>query len=170
MDLILIRHGRAEQPSGKSDDSQRSLTAEGRRKLARSLPSLGLFIRNLEKVQLWSSPMDRAMQTAAVVARLFGIEGIKTCDFAADGDFAALLSALNDIRPSSTVIVVGHEPILSDWSFQLCGLQLPFKKGAAACIRISNLDPIEADLDWFFQPKLLSRMGETLLGNRVGRT
>lgn len=169
MDLIFIRHGKAEEQSKKIADTERQLTAEGRRKLARTLPSLGLLIRNMDKVQLWSSPLIRASQTAAVLARLFAIDNILPCDFIADGDFPALMTALKGVRPSSTLILVGHEPHLSAWSQSLCGQELPYKKGAAACIRINNLDPLDAELEWFYQPQPLGRLGENLLGNRVGR-
>ncbi|HAL74892.1 MAG TPA: hypothetical protein DCM45_07395 [Clostridiales bacterium] len=64
MELILIRHGKAEDRQEMTDDSLRKLTAEGKKRLHKTLPSLGLLVKNIEKAQIWTSPLVRARQAA----------------------------------------------------------------------------------------------------------
>jgi phosphohistidine phosphatase len=166
MELILIRHGQAQAPGENLEDARRTLTSEGRKKLNRTLPSLGLLVKNLGKAQIWSSPLDRAVQTADILARIFHVTDIQRHEFVGSGDFVALCQQLSITRPSSTILIVGHEPHLGDWSRQLCGLQLPFKKGSAAGLKISSLTPLDSELLWFFQPQPFGRLSETLFNNR----
>jgi phosphohistidine phosphatase len=163
MELIMIRHGKAEKQNGNTEDAKRVLTAEGKKKLLKTMPNLGLLIKNLDKAQIWTSNLDRAKQTAAVISDLFGIQNIRYFDFIGDGNFDLLAETLAGEKLSSTVLIVGHEPFLSIWSQQLCGLALPFKKGAATSIRISKLTPLTAELLWFFQPQSIRRLGENIV-------
>jgi phosphohistidine phosphatase len=167
MDIILVRHGKADMTVSEQEDARRSLTPDGRKKLHKTMPSLGLLVKNLAKAQIWTSPLDRAVQTGEILARLFGLPGTRTCDFIAEGDYAAFLAALSAEKASSIIVVVGHLPHLSDWSQQLCGCSLPFKKGSAAAIRIGSLEPMEADLLWFFQPLALGQLGESWFSNHL---
>lgn len=170
MELILIRHGKAEERQAAIDDSWRKLTAEGKKRLYKTLPSLGFLIKNIDKSQIWTSPLVRARQTAEIAARILGISDIAEHEFISSGEFADLVTALADQRTSATVILVGHEPYLSEWTRQLCATSLTFKKGAAACIQINLTDMASSELLWFFQPQPLGRLGETLLKNSLHRS
>lgn len=170
MELILIRHGKAEEGHDMSDDHLRKLTSDGKKRLYKTLPSLGLLIRNLDQAQIWSSSLARAVQTAEIVSRMFGSFDVQQFEFVSSGEFTDLTAALAAVQSSATVIIVGHEPILSDWARQLCGAALPFKKGAAACIHIDFSDPPAHELLWFFQPQPLARLGENLLKNSFHRS
>lgn len=167
MDIILIRHGKADMNPAEQDDARRKLTPDGRKKLHQTMPSLGLLVKSLDKAQLWTSPLVRAVQTGEIIASVFGVQDVRTADFIGDGDYSAFLAALAVEKVSSTIIVVGHLPHLSDWSQHLCGAALPFKKGSAAAIRISSLEPLEAELLWFFQPQALGRLSENWFSNRL---
>ena len=158
MELILIRHGKAEERGDPSLDAKRALTPEGRKKLLKSMPGLRSFIEKTDRMLIWSSRLDRAAQTADVLAGIFGTPVIDYHEFISEGVFTDMLEALAAVKPSDTVLVVGHEPYLGLWSQQLCGLTLPFKKGAAAGFSISGLNPPEAELIWFAQPQTLTRM------------
>jgi len=160
MELVLIRHGKAEEQSEKSEDAKRALSADGKKKLLKTMPSLGLLIKNPGKAQIWTSQLDRATQSADVISKLFNIQEIKHFDFISDGNFSALTDALAKVKPSSTIIVVGHEPYLGNWTQQLCGQTLPFKKGAVSGIKINKFDPLTAELLWFYQPLALGRLAE----------
>ena len=160
MELILIRHGKAEERSEKAKDAKRDLSADGKKKLLKTMPSLGLLIKNTGKAQIWTSQLDRATQSADVISKLFNIQEVEHFDFISDGNFSALTDALAKMKPSSTVIVVGHEPFLGNWTKQLCGQTLPFKKGAVSGIKINKFDPLTAELLWFYQPQALGRLGE----------
>lgn len=168
MELILIRHGKAEARNDEHDDSTSALTADGRKKLLKTLPALRGLIRNPEKVQIWSSPLTRAAETADIMAGLLGLQLVICHDFVADGNFEALLTALADVKPGETIMVFGHEPTLSIWSQALCGQQLLFKKGAAAGFAIDTLDPVAAELLWFLQPQAMQRLFEATKAASLG--
>lgn len=161
MEIILVRHGKAEERSEEQDDSTRALTADGRKKLLKTLPALRGLIRNPDKVQIWSSPLTRAAQTADIMAGLLGLQLVICHDFIADGRFEAFLTALAEVKSGETILVFGHEPTLGLWSQALCGQHLLFKKGTAAGFTIDTLDPVSADLLWFIQPQAMQRLLET---------
>ncbi len=158
MELILIRHGKAQERSAAMEDANRALTDNGKNNLLKSLPNLKLLIKNLDEAHIWSSRFTRAAQTAELISKIFNIQNIEYFDFISDGNFDVLNESLTKIKPSGTVLIVGHEPHLSIWSQQLVGLTLPFKKGAAAGFRIDADHPQNAELLWFFQPRALSRL------------
>lgn len=161
MELILVRHGKAGERSEEQDDSTRALTADGRKKLLKTLPALCGLIRDPGKVQIWSSPLTRAAQTADIMAGLLGQQLIICHDFIADGDYEALLAALAEVKSGETIMIFGHEPTLGLWSQAISGQHLLFKKGAAAGFTIEALDPVAADLLWFMQPPAMQRLHET---------
>lgn len=158
MELILIRHGKAESRSDNKPDPERELTASGLKKLELTMPALGNLVKGIFQAQLWSSPHARTAQTAELISDKFHLPDIKYFDFIANGDFNALIRALEKADSSRTIILVGHEPFLSDWCARLCDMRLPFKKGAAAGLEITDTDPAQADLMWFMQPSVLSRI------------
>lgn len=158
MELILVRHGKAGERSEEQDDSTRALTADGRKKLLKTLPALCSLIRDPAKVQIWSSPLTRAAQTADIMAGLLGQQLIICHDFIADGNYESLLAALAEVKSSETIMIFGHEPTLGLWSQALSGQHLLFKKGAAAGFTLDALDPVAADLLWFLQPSAMQRL------------
>ncbi len=126
-ELVLLRHGIAEQRSPDLDDAQRSLTAEGRERSQ-------LLLQRLVELDLGcdlvlSSPLVRARQTAelAVAAGL-----------APELELAAALAPLADplpllerwlgpVSPRSgwrRLALVGHEPDLSTLAALLIGVPM----------------------------------------------
>jgi phosphohistidine phosphatase len=168
MELILVRHGKAEERNEEHDDSTRALTADGRKKLLKTLPALRGLIRSPAKIQIWSSPLTRAAETADIMAGILGLQLIVCHDFIADGNYDALLAALAEVKSSETIMIFGHEPTLGLWSQALSGHQLMFKKGAAAGFAIDSLDPVSADLLWFIQPQAMQRLSDTLKAASMG--
>lgn len=158
MKLIMVRHGQAEARSGKKPDADRILTVSGLRKLELTMPALGDLVKGIFQARLWSSPYLRAAQTAKYISVQFDLTDIQYYDFIADGNFAKLIRELEKTDSSSPVILVGHQPFLADWSSRLCGVRLPFKKGAAAGFEITDTDPASAELLWFLQPAALGRI------------
>lgn len=157
MEIVLIRHGKAEERSDDRPDESRSLTAEGRRRLEKSLPGYRRFLGRQCPLLIWSSPLLRAVQTAEIIARELQIDEVGQHDFLASGDFSACLKALAGVEADTCLILVGHEPHLGEWSRLLCGLPLPFKKGAAAGFSLASLSPLLSELLWFAQPDILIR-------------
>ncbi|MEQ8200226.1 MAG: histidine phosphatase family protein [Syntrophomonadaceae bacterium] len=157
-ELILVRHGKAEDRAEMADDTQRALTDKGIRELQRTLPGLVSLIGAQRNTLLWSSPLKRAAQTAAFIADSLGIADVNEFEFIGDGDWKAFSRKLAGVKQPGCLIVVGHQPYLSDWSQSLAGLPLPFKKGAAAGFRLNSSSPLKGELLWFLQPKALKRL------------
>lgn len=188
MILVYVRHAIAMDRDNfaryciehgiESDDEQRPLTIEGRRKMKKNAEGLvkGLHTfadsksgRAKPKPLIISSPLVRAVDTAAILARAFG-----KAKLAADlmtpslspgrspKEFRDVLYDLLHSRPGRThvntiVIAVGHEPHLSNsigwWMMGKEKSRFPLKKGGATCLEIGNaLSPGEARLLWALPP------------------
>lgn len=162
MELILFRHGRAIDRMADQPDETRPLTAEGRKLLKASMAGLERLTGLTTRPVIWSSPLDRAMQTAIILANHFKVKDVIAHAFIGNGDFEMFVKALaesgTDLESENAIlIVVGHEPWLGEWCHRLCATRLPFKKGAAAGIRLSAHTSLAGELQWFAQPKVLKR-------------
>jgi len=155
MKVILVRHAIAEEKREDLDDIKRDLTKEGKEKFQKLIPDLieKLAAQDKREVILWSSPANRAKQTAEIVA-----EGLQTDihaihDYIYEGDFESLNNELESVDDGSTVIVVGHEPTLSEWTEQMSDEEMEIKKGEMLCFRVTELSPLQADLQWVVTAK-----------------
>lgn len=139
MDLILWRHAEARlHPDleagcpGDSADLVRRLTSRGDKQAARMAAWLD---RQLPSgAVIWSSPAQRAEQTALALGRKF-----KTHEcLAPAGDPAALLALAQWPGAHQPVVVIGHQPTLGRVVSGLLGLtepDCPIKKGALWWLR-----------------------------------
>lgn len=156
MNLILFRHGQAEEFGTHMNDSERELTAKGRDRLRRGADGLKFMLRDCSAIKIWSSPLIRACQTAQIIADVLNIEKIEKVDFLATGDICAFQQKILELPYGASLIAVGHDPYLGQWSKEICGVSLSFRKGAAAAIDVNSTDPFTGELCWFAQPKVLS--------------
>ena len=108
MELLVVRHGIAEDHAPSGRDADRELTAEGRERveeIARALRRLELRVD-----RVLHSPWRRAAQTAALLAPLVEhARDIVACEALAAPPGRALLTELRGDR----LALVGHEPWLS---------------------------------------------------------
>lgn len=168
-ELLLLRHGIAEERGDGLDDAQRSLTPEGRdrtRAQLRHLEQLGLCCD-----LVLSSPLVRARQTAELAVA----EGL-----APELELAAALAPLADPLPLlerwlgpvsprpgwRRLALVGHEPDLSTLAALLIGVPmalapqaLQLKKAGAALLQWSSPPPAgllgSARLQLLLPPRVL---------------
>jgi phosphohistidine phosphatase len=146
MDLLVIRHAVAEDrerfaAAGKPDDALRPLTADGRRRFQRAARGiLGLA----PKIDLLAtSPLLRAVDTAAILAKAYGLdEVVKEPALEPDARPAALLPWLQRCAEIEHVAVVGHEPHLSnlvEWLLtRRTGQFIALKKGGACLLELGD--------------------------------
>lgn len=138
MDLILLRHGKAED-FNSGGDFARELVEKGReqaRKAAKVLKRAGL----LPDVVL-TSPVVRARQTADEFCAVGGvpgeiIQGWLACGMSPETAMQEL-AAFHDFK---RVAIVGHEPDFSElihWVLGSSGGSVKMKKGAIACLRVA---------------------------------
>jgi len=163
MDLFILRHGKA-GTSDHSDpgDSERHLTRQGREEIA----EIGAWMRaqQLKFPIIASSPLPRAAETAAIIARVLGEpKEVTSWDALATGyPPAAVLGKIAEIMHENRVLLVGHEPQLSSLISLLiskghdCGIIL--KKGGIARIRFPG-EPGQGELLWLLPPRLIRGPG-----------
>ena len=123
--IWLLRHGDAEQGS---DDDARPLTSKGRRQAdqaGRALAALGI-----ELDACLSSPKVRAMDTAKLACRHLPVEPEASDELAGGGFDPGRLAAGSGSR--GDVLLVGHEPDLSDAIARATGATAKMKKGGLA--------------------------------------
>ena len=123
MELWLIRHGKAEPGIG-IPDGQRRLVEAGRE----AAEQLAIYLKDsltTKTVEFWSSPLVRARQTVEILAAPFKeIPHFK--DEIANGDFYTLLTQWEHNK-AEVQILVGHEPLLSDWVYEFSRKEVAFE-------------------------------------------
>ena len=158
--VVLVRHGIAEKRSVVSDDQERQLTPKGADKIKRIAPGLKKLLDPQLEWQIMASPLARAAQTGVLLGKKLQLP-VRFVAALATGEWPVLARQLSKLSARQGVVLVGHEPFLSEWSGLLTGSALPFKKGAAACCRFDEAQVVaKAELRWFVQPAELIRLGE----------
>jgi phosphohistidine phosphatase len=156
MDLILLRHAKADDRSPGLADEERKLTPKGRKRAQAAAKGLASYVRKDDQIEIWTSPALRSRQTAAILAETLG--GLVTEHPAIYGGSLEELIARWRDHPADVIVVVGHEPHLSIWAQQLAGVTIPFKKCTAAGFTLHSAD--SATLEWYASPKILAATGE----------
>jgi phosphohistidine phosphatase len=162
MDLLVLRHGEAGTRSNLEGDFKRSLTAEGKQEILEI--SNGLKALEIELNHVITSPLLRAKQTAEIVAKSLKYKGkIKELDsLKPEGNKLELYSVLSEFKQDSMVLVVGHEPYLSEMisdAISQTGCRIDLKKGGLARMRIlSTLPKIRGELRWLLTPKHMKKI------------
>ena len=115
MDLIVLRHGEAgKRIEAASRDFERALTVSGKREVedvAECLDGLGVDLDHVI-----TSPLKRAKETALIAAKVLKKEDVVEVwdELKPEGETRALYSRLSKLKSDSTVMLVGHEPYLSE--------------------------------------------------------
>jgi phosphohistidine phosphatase len=145
---VFLRHGPAEvreifAATGQPDE-QRPLTRKGQRLIRRVARGLHTLVDGIDV--LGTSPLTRAVQTAAIVAKVHGVPAAVEVEALAPGASPEDLTRwLDQQPPEATVVLVGHEPGLSEAvSWLVSGLREPFLslgKGGACVVEV----PAEID-------------------------
>lgn len=157
MELILIRHGKAEKRGTVFPDRNRKLVKKGIDLLNQDVPWLSKYLSRKNPVYLWSSGIVRAMETAKVIGTNCGIDKIEIKEFIETGDFNELQQNVNRISETCTLIIVGHEPDLSQWIYQICHSPIEMKKGAAVSIELISAGKLMGRINWIAEPGSYSR-------------
>jgi phosphohistidine phosphatase len=161
--LYLLRHGIAVQ-RGASDvpDDERPLTPKGEkrmRQIGRGLRRLGL---DFDKIA--TSPLPRARQTAEIVADALGLSDLLEDADALRADRSP--AAIRDWvvgRPESSLMLVGHNPSLSELvGLLVVGGHAPdlcvLKKGGLAALSARPEGGFQ--IDWIATPRFIRRLAD----------
>ena len=157
MKLYLLRHATAVDAA--SSDAQRELTPEGReeaRVVGAALAELGVKLSHV-----FTSPLVRAHQTAAIVAKVLKFpDDVESLDELENGaSTASLLKSLKPLSATDEILLVGHMPSLSEHLAALIGgesaLAFPLGKASLACIELEHGRIGAGQLRWLMRQKQL---------------
>jgi phosphohistidine phosphatase len=157
LEIYVLRHGIAEDHNA-AGDAQRALTDEGRRKLRRVLERAGKA--KVEPSLILSSPYKRARQTAELAAEVLGYARkiVEIEVLVPEGSPEALWEEIRARRQENSILIAGHEPMLSSsvaWLLGYPTMQVDMKKGALARIDVDRFGPrAHGVLRWLLTPRL----------------
>jgi phosphohistidine phosphatase len=130
--VYLVRHAEAVPEGVAQRDEDRWLTARGReaaRVLARLLREM-----HVEPDAVLSSPLPRALQTAELLADGLDYLGVVTVLPMLRPGSHPRVAAEELVRHGQSVVVVGHEPTMSELTALLLGIPaFPAYRTAQAC-------------------------------------
>jgi len=173
LELYLLRHGdagRSTAIAAGQDSGDLPLTIAGREEIA--LVARSVRMLNLKISAIVTSPLKRAVQTAKIIARVLAIEKRISIwnELLPEGDRSKLYNKLNQYTRESTVLMIGHEPYLSnimyDMIFQKNRVnhlaRINLKKAGLARIRVISLTPnTTGELRWLLTPRILKSLAKS---------
>ncbi len=156
--VYFLRHASAgSHMVNPKKDEKRALDSDGIdqcRTIGRALVALDVQVETII-----SSPLKRATQTASLVGNEIGYEGKLILDPALrpEADFAAFRELLERNSRSDSIMVVGHNPSLSQFLGRTISdngseASVDLKKGAVARVEWSRNSGV---LNWCLTPKLV---------------
>jgi len=161
--VLLVRHGRAEVGDGKPD-FERELTADGLAELTASCGGLATSGVHVDAVV--TSPLLRARQTAAVLARELGggVEPALAGELEPGAQADEVVAVLARLGPGRRIAVVAHAPDLTSVVAALVAPGGPrtvsFAPGSVACVEFEGAPALgKGKLRWARSPGDLARLG-----------
>ena len=158
MQIYLLRHGLAEDGKPGGRDSDRALTAEGKKKLREVLRSARAA--GVRPDMILTSPYRRAAETAEVAAASLSYENevLRTKVLQPASNPQDVWEEIRLHRDVREMLLVGHEPLfgmLAAYLLDSPELQIDFKKGALIRIDVPPGGPRPRGvLKWMLTPKL----------------
>ena len=159
MILYFLRHASAgDSLSDPKKDRKRPLDQTGIKQshsMGRALAAL-----QVQPEIILSSPLRRATQTASLVANELGYENKIQIEAALtpEASYSDFIDMLRRSATAESVIVVGHNPNLSDFLGKTIGgrsspADIDLKKGSVARVEMRRSG---GRLTWYFTPKMLA--------------
>lgn len=153
---MLMRHGIAEDAGPSTDwrDEERSLTAEGRARMA--VQARGMRALSIAPDAVLTSPLVRCAETAAIVCAHIGGVPRPDARLRPGLDLDALGEVLLEHPGIGTVLVCGHQPDMSELTEELTGgARVEFRKGSLAVLDVEVLRPDGGTLVALYPPAQL---------------
>jgi len=146
-----MRHGEAVSKDVAGNDENRWLTEEGKKEvrlMAQCIP--------FKPAKVFSSPLRRARETAAIVAEVLGLEGYEVVEELEPGKFT--LDTLARLSLEDKTVIIAHAPDVNKVVAALIGggnLKIP--AGGFALVEYEKLEPGSGTLRALLAPKLVRR-------------
>lgn len=116
MELYLLRHGKAQEHTQNiTSDSKRQLTQAGTKELECIAKAMKLL--NIRVDEIISSPLIRAKQTADITMQYVKSKKKSVIiwnELKPEIDTVKIIKKLIKLKPSSSILLVGHEPHLTN--------------------------------------------------------
>ena len=161
MELLIIRHAWAGErdPEKWPDDRERPVPPKGARRFRRIARGLAQLLPDVDAV--WSSPLRRAWQTAEILEKDGGWPAPRELRALEPGNTAAKVTQFLRRESGGRVVLVGHEPLLSELIAHLMvgpgdhGI-LELKKGGAALLSFPAAPRAgNGVLSWLLPPRVV---------------
>jgi phosphohistidine phosphatase len=159
--LVFLRHGPAGHADASRwpDDRERPLTTRGSDRTRVAAKGLARLVGPIDRV--WTSPLARAHATADLLVKATApppaIDLVE--ELAPGGRALPLVREWVRRAQGETLVLVGHEPALSDLAATVSGLKtggLALKKAGALAITIDAGAPATSgQLLWLLPPRVL---------------
>lgn len=156
MRLYFFRHGIAEDSLDNSmSDFSRPLTPKGEQRTREAAQMLKAF--DLKVTRLYSSPLVRAQQTAALLGEILGVTVAERDEVGPGFSLEAVAELIQDFNDDDAIMFVGHEPDFSAAVSRLIGGgDVVMKKGGLARVDVLTREPLMGRLVWLLPPKVFS--------------
>jgi len=168
MQLLVIRHGIAEDPSTVvatgQDDPGPPLSKEGKKMMKRVAAGLRELVDEIDVIG--ASPLLRAQQTAKIVGKAYNDLPVATVDdLLPESDPPALMNWLQQHSALDVVAIVGHQPNLGlvvTWLMSgVNASRVALTKGGTCLLEFSSsVSPGNGTLQWLLTPSQLRRIGD----------
>jgi len=158
MQVLLLRHGVAEDGHAGLSDADRALTAEGRKKLRQVLQTAAKA--GVRPGLMLSSPLKRAVQTADMAKQILKYPGeiLQTRVLAPGSSVEQIWEEIRVHRAEDSLLLTGHNPLFEHLAGFLLGhpnLKMEFKKGALLRVDIESFSAAPSGiLRWCLTAKL----------------
>lgn len=135
MEVILVRHAKAETWQPGQSDFDRVLIHAGIERMQAKLPDLEKKItRTLQgdskaprQLVLWVSPAARTKQTADIILKVLPTTRVEEHEWIWDQVNSAFERSLDGLEEDALIMIVGHQPSLSYWSEIMTGEYISFR-------------------------------------------
>lgn len=166
MNVFFLRHGEAgNRVAIPSKDFERSLTETGKIEIEKIAYSLERMDLEFDKIA--TSPLARAHETAEIVAKAQRKpDKVESWDeLRPEGNRLDLFRRLSKMRQDADVLLVGHEPYLSNLIGEIISgnlaCRIVLKKGGLARVQITSFAPKPSgELRWLLTPRQLKKIKE----------
>lgn len=154
MKIYLVRHAEAVARQEGLEDSVRWLTPKGRKTIQK-------FALRLKKMQvrpelIITSPLTRAVQTAELIMAAMGKHTALVADLqlAPDETAEQLAELIYRLNKADSIMLVGHEPLLSQTAALLMERELltGLAKGSCLCLERREKAGKPARFCWYAVP------------------
>ena len=159
MILYFLRHAHAEDGYDKPDEL-RALTETGHQQAAATGDLMKLL--NLKLNALYTSPRVRAIQTAEAIGNALGLTPQVREELNIGFNLSRLNKLVGEAGMNASIMVVGHEPTLSQTIREITGGRVEMKKCGLARVDVMIRQPLNGELVWLLPPRLVNGLIEDL--------